>query len=194
MASGIGSDGLAAGDRYSGVENVTGSAYADTLVGNTLANVLTGGAGNQTRITGAETLQFSDRQFFLDGANNGPMAAGDQVDAGEDQVTTIAAAALLTNDIDVDGAPLTITGFTQPSAGRVTDNGDGTFSFDAAGGFEDLGVGESRTVGFTYRVTDERRQQRRHRHHHGDRSQRRSRGPGRRLHHVRGRHPGPQRV
>src|SRR5262249_49854748 len=38
--------GDAAGDTYTTIENLTGSAFADVLTGNTAANVLTGGLGN----------------------------------------------------------------------------------------------------------------------------------------------------
>ncbi|KAF0189654.1 MAG: hemolysin-type calcium-binding [Desulfobulbaceae bacterium] len=36
----------AAGDTFVNIENLIGTAYADTLIGNNVANVLTGGAGN----------------------------------------------------------------------------------------------------------------------------------------------------
>ena len=39
-------------DSFTGVENATGSAYADTLVGSSVVNKLTGGAGND-KLTGA---------------------------------------------------------------------------------------------------------------------------------------------
>ena len=45
--------GDAAGDSYSGIENLTGSAFADTLVGDGNANVLAGGAGDDTLTGGA---------------------------------------------------------------------------------------------------------------------------------------------
>ena len=38
--------------------------------------------------------------------------------------------------------------------GTVTDNGDGTFAFDPGADFQDLAVGETRQVSFTYRVDD----------------------------------------
>lgn len=38
----------AAGDTFTSIENLTGSAYDDTLIGNGVANVMTGGAGNDT--------------------------------------------------------------------------------------------------------------------------------------------------
>ncbi len=40
-------------DTLKGIENLTGSAYADTLSGNSSANVLNGGAGNDTLVGGA---------------------------------------------------------------------------------------------------------------------------------------------
>jgi Ca2+-binding RTX toxin-like protein len=40
-------------DRLIGIENLTGSAYADHLTGNSAANVLNGGAGNDTLDGGA---------------------------------------------------------------------------------------------------------------------------------------------
>lgn len=40
--------GEAAGDTYNSVENLTGSAYSDTLIGNSGANKLSGGDGNDT--------------------------------------------------------------------------------------------------------------------------------------------------
>ena len=50
--------GDAAGDSYSGIENLTGSSFADALFGDGSANVLDGGAGNDTLVggAGADTL------------------------------------------------------------------------------------------------------------------------------------------
>ncbi|QDO96735.1 hypothetical protein FNB15_05335 [Ferrovibrio terrae] len=48
LATGTSSGGDAAGDVLSGIENVTGSAFADTLTGGAGANQLSGGAGNDT--------------------------------------------------------------------------------------------------------------------------------------------------
>ncbi|MFC3594432.1 calcium-binding protein, partial [Novosphingobium piscinae] len=50
--------GDAVGDSYSGIENLTGSDFGDTLYGDGSANVLDGGTGNDTLIggTGNDTL------------------------------------------------------------------------------------------------------------------------------------------
>ncbi len=58
LMNGSGARGDAEGDILSGIENLTGSAYADTLVGNFGNNVLDGGDGNDLLIgsIGADTL------------------------------------------------------------------------------------------------------------------------------------------
>src|SRR5581483_1586614 len=53
LATGTGTGGDAAGDTLSGIENLLGSAYADTLTGDGNSNQLSGGAGNDTLDGGA---------------------------------------------------------------------------------------------------------------------------------------------
>lgn len=50
--------GDAAGDTYSGIEDLTGSDYNDTLIGNSGANIITGGTGDDKLegMAGADTL------------------------------------------------------------------------------------------------------------------------------------------
>lgn len=55
---------------------------------------------------------------------------------------------------DQDGDDLVYRLATQPSEGVVTENGDGTFSFDPVEDFQDLAVGETREVSFHYKVLD----------------------------------------
>lgn len=50
--------GVAAGDTYVNVENLTGSAYDDTLEGDAVANILTGGDGSDILIGGAGADQL----------------------------------------------------------------------------------------------------------------------------------------
>lgn len=59
VAGAINTGGDAAGDVLSKIENLTGSAFNDVLIGNTGVNVLTGGAGNDTLTGGAGADTFS---------------------------------------------------------------------------------------------------------------------------------------
>ena len=60
------------------------------------------------------------------------------------------------DDIDSDDniASLTYAITSAPAEGTVVNNNNGTFSFIPGSAFQDLGVGETRTVSFTYRATD----------------------------------------
>ncbi|MEQ1705535.1 MAG: calcium-binding protein [Rickettsiales bacterium] len=53
--------GFAAGDIISNIENLTGSAYNDTLLGTSIANIINGGLGNDkmTGGSGADIFKFS---------------------------------------------------------------------------------------------------------------------------------------
>jgi Ca2+-binding RTX toxin-like protein len=53
LASAAGNTGDAAGDTYSGIENLTGGSGNDTLTGDAAANAIDGGNGNDTLIGGA---------------------------------------------------------------------------------------------------------------------------------------------
>jgi 2',3'-cyclic-nucleotide 2'-phosphodiesterase (5'-nucleotidase family) len=84
--------GEAQGDRYSGVENLTGSEFGDVLEGNALANVIRGGAGNDI-IDGKGGLdslfgEDGDDIFLFDGARRFAV-----VDGGDGFDTILANAA-----------------------------------------------------------------------------------------------------
>ncbi len=55
---------------------------------------------------------------------------------------------------DVDGSIASYQVVTDVSSGSLTLNNDGTYSFDPGSDFDDLAVGESRQVSFTYTATD----------------------------------------
>jgi Ca2+-binding RTX toxin-like protein len=84
--------GEAAGDTFSGVENIVGSAHADSLTGDGLANVLRGGAGNDTLGGGAgnDRLFGEDGDDLLDGGTGADMFDGG---TGSDTVTYVSATA-----------------------------------------------------------------------------------------------------
>uniref|UniRef100_UPI0030C6A83F Ig-like domain-containing protein n=1 Tax=Aurantiacibacter hainanensis TaxID=3076114 RepID=UPI0030C6A83F len=58
-------------------------------------------------------------------------------------------------DSDDDRGSLTYKVLTDPAEGTVINHGDGTFDFDPGSDFQDLALGESRTVTFTYEATDQ---------------------------------------
>ena len=62
LSTGIGQFGDAAGDTYSSVENLYGTSGGDTLIGNSVANVLTGADGNDTiqGFLGSDTMNGGD--------------------------------------------------------------------------------------------------------------------------------------
>jgi len=90
----------AAGDTYSGIENVTGTAYADIIVGDTGNNVLTGGAG-------ADSL--------VGGDGNDTIFGGDQTDTiiggiGADLINITGAPPSIFDVVDYNAFNETMTG------------------------------------------------------------------------------------
>lgn len=64
--------------------------------------------------------------------NDAPVATEDAVTVASGATITVQ---VLQNDIDSDGDPLQVLEWTAPTAGSVTANGDGTFSYTASSGF-----------------------------------------------------------
>ena len=88
---------------------------------------------------------------------NDPPTAVDDVGSGftTNEDTGFTTASVLTNDTDPNGDTLSVQDFdTTGSKGLVTNNGDGTFSYNPNGQFEDLDDGESATDTFTYTISD----------------------------------------
>jgi hypothetical protein len=73
-----------------------------------------------------------------------PLAVADSASTTQGVAVDIA---ILTNDIDVDGEPLSLTAFTTPAHGAVTDNGNGTLRYTPAAGF-------TGTDTFSYTIRD----------------------------------------
>lgn len=87
--------------------------------------------------------------------NSPPTALDDSVSTDEDTPLLID---VLANDTDAEDniEPALTVALTSPSAGTLTNNGDGTFTFtfDPASEFEYLGVGEADTISFDYQIED----------------------------------------
>ncbi|MCA8883532.1 MAG: tandem-95 repeat protein [Rhodobacteraceae bacterium] len=92
----------------------------------------------------------------VNGVNDAPVAVDDGgAGFATDEDTAFVTANVLTNDQDVDGGTLSVTGIdTTGTLGLVTDNGDGTFSYDPNGQFEALNTGQSATDSFDYLLSD----------------------------------------
>jgi Ca2+-binding RTX toxin-like protein len=117
LASGLGAGGDAQGDILGGIENLIGSAQADTLTGDSNANVMTGGAGNDTYVV--------DRAGDLVIENAGE---------GTDTVLSTAHFALPTNveNLTLLGAA-DLQGYGNDAANTVTGNA-GSNLLDGRGG------------------------------------------------------------
>ncbi len=105
-----------------------------------------GSGGGNTGDTGGDDGQSSN-------TNTQPEGGDDAVSGGGNSSFTFD---VLSNDTDSDASDnLTITGIdTSNTLGIVTDNGDGTFSYDPNGQFDHLDVGETASDTFTYTVSD----------------------------------------
>ena len=79
------------------------------------------------------------------------MASDVKVAANEDGGAVIGS--YVVTDVDASGT-LAFTITEQPDEGTVTDNSDGTFSFNPGAGFQELAEGETTQVIFRYTATD----------------------------------------
>ncbi len=90
---------------------------------------------------------YTDTTVFVTGvelANVAPVANADQLTIDEDNTGTIN---VLANDSDADADPLTITGFTQPTNGTVTQLGDSSFTYQPPANFAGADT-------FSYNISD----------------------------------------
>jgi hypothetical protein len=121
-----------------------GDAYNSLAVGETatvkVEYTISDGEGGTATATATLTVE---------GSNDGPVTSDVTLDATED-----AAVSGQLTATDVDGDDLTFSLVDGPAEGTVTVNEDGSFSFDPGSDFQDLGVGETQTVEFTYQVDD----------------------------------------
>ncbi len=117
---------------------VSGMTTNGTVTASILAKAATDAAGNSSTVS---TSTDNTVAFIL---NRQPVAANDSVTTTEDTAIIIDP---FTNDNDVDGDALTVSGMTLPANGSVVDNGDGTVTYTPAPNFNG-------TDSFTYRASD----------------------------------------
>ena len=115
----------------------------------TEAGVFAGSAGSAGSFT-AEVDYVSidsDPIVFEDGVSAAPVAGDDAFATDADTALIVSADDLLANDSDPDGDTLTVVSVGTPEHGSLTDNGDGTWTYQPDIGYEGYD-------GFTYVVTD----------------------------------------
>ncbi|MDB2384274.1 Ig-like domain-containing protein, partial [Endozoicomonas sp.] len=130
---------------------VPGDAFEDLGEGEirdiTFEYVAVDDSGTDTDTSEAQTVTIT-----VTGTNDKPQADVVNIEtAGGDG---LASGSFVVTDADhSDDHSFSIAG--QPSSGTVTNNNDGTFSFDPGDDFQDLADGETREVTFTYVATDD---------------------------------------
>ena len=128
-----------------------GTAFQDLAAGETRQVTFTYTATDQhSAVSNTGTVTVT-----VTGVNDDPTAADEGIAATEDggTVSTSVLADDVDSDDDADSLVYTIT--AQPSEGTASSNGDGSFTFDPGSDFQDLAVGETRQVTFTYTATDQ---------------------------------------
>ncbi|MGK9171289.1 hypothetical protein KXR53_33670 [Inquilinus limosus] len=88
LSTGTGTQGEAAGDTLTGIENLTGSAFADVLEGSALANRIQAGAGDDT-IIGTDGLDVIDGGAGDDTLDFSASTTGVTIDFGTGRYTSI---------------------------------------------------------------------------------------------------------
>jgi Ca2+-binding RTX toxin-like protein len=137
LGAGTGSGGDAEGDVLSGIENVTGSAHADTLRGSAAANRLDGGAGDDT-LTGLGGADVLVGGAGVDTADYSASAAGVTVDLSTGQGTGGDAQGDVLADIEnITGSALADR-LTGAAAANVLAGGNGDDILAGLGGADRL--------------------------------------------------------
>ncbi len=75
------------------------------------------------------STQIGTVNVTVNPVNDAPTAEIDSFLTPTNTSAIISAAQLVSNDTDIDGDSLSVTGYTQGSNGNITDNGDGTFTY-----------------------------------------------------------------
>ena len=90
----------------------------------------------------------------ITGRNDAPLSQDGTAAATEDGI--VVSGQLVADDIDSDDdvTSLVYSLWSGPSEGTVTVNSDGSFSFDPRNDFQNLAMGETRNVSFTFQVMD----------------------------------------
>jgi VCBS repeat-containing protein len=140
-----GTEGDAAGDTLSGIENLTGGAGGDTLAGDNFANVLIGGGGADflSGLAGNDTLQGDGgADVLVGGAGADSLSGGAGTDTADYSTATARVAVRLWNNSGTEGDATgdTLSGIENLTGGAGNDTlaGDGLANILAGGGGADF--------------------------------------------------------
>ena len=151
LSTGTGTAGEATGDVLSNIENLAGSAHADTLVGDAGANtiwgeagddVLQGGAGTNTLNGGLGTDtaifggNFADYSVSMSGMTGTVSGLGEASSLVDIEVLTFADRTITLDALN--NAPILVT-----AVGNQTALRDVPFSLDVSGNFIDIDAGDT---------------------------------------------------
>ena len=128
-----------------------GSDFQDLAAGETRDVTFTYVAVDDSG-TGNATSDPKTVTITVTGTNDQPIAEVVSISATEDG--TAVTGNFSATDADTTDV-LSYTIQTTPAEGAVTNNHDGTFSFDPGSDFQDLAAGETRNVTFTYVAVDD---------------------------------------
>lgn len=139
------------------VVTVSGGGGIEVQPGSNFDSLQEGESGTETFIYSVIDSQgriaTSQVTVTVTGVNDPPVAVEDEYELNEDGPVTVS---VLDNDSDPDDSDtLTVTAISSPPTGNVNINPDNTITYDPAGGFESLAVGETATVTLTYEISDD---------------------------------------
>ncbi|MCG8564040.1 MAG: hypothetical protein MI747_03060, partial [Desulfobacterales bacterium] len=179
LLTGLGRGADAQGDTYTGIENVVGTAFDDTLTGDNTGNRLEGGAGNDllSGLGGDDTLVSSGGDDRLSGGEGSDIFSITGITAGAQRRVTLenggtdrktdtiyldADHTILSHtrrvgdtlEVVADGVTLVLRGWrrgagTDAPAFRITTRNGFTYDMDAEGGLSVTGVDISHRPGVT---------------------------------------------
>lgn len=129
------------------------ASYADELTKLALGETMTDSFIYAIRLASG-TLSWAKATVVLTGVNDAPVVENVSVLAEEDGAAVSGAFVGDDIDSDDDGGSLIYTIVENPAVGTLSNNGDGTFSYDPGSNFQSLHEGEILTQTVTYVATD----------------------------------------